>query len=205
VNLLEFAVLAAIVLSALRGYFRGFFRELFGLAAWLGAGAAGYLLGPLLGPAVAAHFGLSRTVGDALAAVGTFTGLFFACQIAGWILYRLARVLYLGPVDRAAGLVLGAAKAIVISALFCMVVTSRRGMPSASERVHDSPMLTALVQQGWDLFAVLRESTGLRPLWQHPYSKMEIEARDTLRRFLTPKPTDTPPPRPGRTPTGAPQ
>ena len=33
-NLLDFAVLALILLLAIRGYFRGFFRELFGLVAW---------------------------------------------------------------------------------------------------------------------------------------------------------------------------
>ena len=203
-NLLDFTVLALILLLALRGYFRGFFRESFGLAAWLGAGVAGYLFGPTLGPVVSGRFGLPIAIGEALAAVGIFTALFAACQLLGWILHRLARALFLGPVDRAGGLVLGAAKAIVISALVCMVATSRRGMPSLSERVHDSPMLTELVQQGWDLFAVVRESTGLRPLWQHPYSKMELEARETLKRFRTPKPTATPPPpRPGRTQAGA--
>jgi uncharacterized membrane protein required for colicin V production len=202
VNLLDFAVLVLVLLLSLRGYFRGFFRELFGLAGWLGAGIAGYLFGPVFGSAVADALGVPVAIGDALAAVGIFSGFFVLCHLLGWIFYRLARALFLGPVDRAGGFVVGAGKALVIATLFCMVATSRRGMPNVSERVHDSPMLTALVRQGWDLVAVARESTGLRPLWQHPYSKMELQARETLRRFLTPQPTPTsPPPRP--TPTGA--
>ena len=56
-NLLDFAVLAFILLLAVRGYFRGFFRELFGLAAWLGAGIVAYLFGPTYGPAVSGWSG----------------------------------------------------------------------------------------------------------------------------------------------------
>jgi uncharacterized membrane protein required for colicin V production len=202
VNLLEFAVLVLVLLLSLRGYFRGFFRELFGLAGWLGAGIAGYLLGPVFGPAVAGRLGVPIAIGDALAAVGIFSGFFVLCHLLGWALHRLARALFLGPVDRAGGLALGAGKAVVIGTLFCMVATSRRGMPNVSERVHDSPILTALVRDGWDVIAAARQSTGLHPLWQHPYSKMELQARETLKRFLTPKPTPTPPP-PHATPTGA--
>lgn len=198
-NLLDFAVLALILLLAIRGYFRGFFRELFGLAAWVGAGFAGYLFGPTYGPAVSARFGLPIAIGEALAALGIFVGLYFACQLVGFVLHHLARALFLGPIDRAGGLLFGAAKAVAIGALFSMVVTSRRGLPDFAERVHDSPMLSGLVEEGWNVFAIARESTGMQPIWQHPYSKAEIEARQTLNRFLTPKPSATAPPR-GRGP-----
>jgi len=192
VNALDFAVLGLILLFALRGYFRGFFRELFGLAAWVGAGMAAYLLGPSYGPAVSQRYQLPIAIGEALAAIALFVAIYLTCQIAGWILHRLARMLFLGPVDRAGGLVFGAAKAVAVGTLFCMLVTSRRGLPDFSERVRDSPMLTELVEQGWGAFAIARDFSGLNPSWQHPYSKAEQDARATLNRFLTPKPGKTP-------------
>ncbi|MBI2962749.1 MAG: CvpA family protein [Deltaproteobacteria bacterium] len=194
-NLLDFAVLALLLLLLVRGYSRGFFRELFSLAAWGGAGLAGYLLGPAFGPAVSARLGLPIAIGEALAALGIFAGLYLACQLCGFALHHLARALFLGPIDRAGGLLLGAAKAVVIAALFCMVVTSRRGWPALSERVHDSPMLSGLVEEAWNVVAIARESSGMQPIWRHPYSRAEIEARQALSRFLTPKPSPTAPPR----------
>ena len=202
-NLLDFAVLALILLLGIRGYFRGFFRELFGLAAWLGAGLAAYLLGPIYGPAISARYTLPPAIGQMLASLGIFAALYLGCQLLGWILYRLARAIFLGPIDRAGGLVFGGAKAIAMSALFCMLVTSRRGLPDFAERVRESPMLSAMVEEGWNVFAIARNSAGVQGSWQRPYSKMELEARETLNRFLTPKASGTPtPPRPRGQSTG---
>jgi uncharacterized membrane protein required for colicin V production len=194
VNLLDFAVLALIVLLGIRGYFRGFFRELFGLAAWLGSGMAAYLFGPIYGPAVSARYALPLAISQALAAFGIFVALYLTCHLLGWILYRLARAIFLGPVDRAGGLVFGGAKAIAMSTLFCMLATSRRGLPDFAERVRASPMLSAMVEEGWNVFAIARNSAGIQAGWQRPYSKMELEAREALNRFRTPKPSATPTP-----------
>jgi uncharacterized membrane protein required for colicin V production len=205
VNLLDFAVLAFILLLAVRGYFRGFFRELFGLAAWLGAGIVAYLFGPVYGPTMSARFQLPPAIGQMLAALAVFVALYVLLQLAGWILHSVARAIFLGPVDRAGGLVFGTAKAIAIAALFCMLVTSRRGMPELAERVHASPMLSALVDEGWDVFAIVRERVRVEKGWQRPYSKMEIEAREALNHFLTPRPSPTATPSPPATPrAGAP-
>lgn len=201
-NLLEFAALVLIFLLAVRGFFRGFFREAFGLLAWVGAGLTGYLLGPTYGPAVSQRYGLPIAIGEAMAAIGLFIALYIVCQLTGFILSRIARMVFLGAIDRAFGLVLGAAKAVAIATLYCMLVTSRRGLPEIADRVHDSPLLTQAVGEGWNLFAIARERTGLNPNWQHPYSKAEIEARQALDRFLTPKPSATaPPPKPEPTAT----
>jgi membrane protein required for colicin V production len=200
VNLLDFAVLAFILLLAVRGYFRGFFRELFGLAAWLGAGIVAYLFGPAYGPAVSARFQLPPAIGQMLAALGLFVALYLLLQLTGWILHSVARAIFLGPLDRAGGLVFGTAKAIAIGTLFCMLVTSRRGMPDLAERVNASPMLSVLVNEGWDVFAIVREHVRVDKGWQRPYSKMELEAREALNHFLTPKPSPTATPSPPATP-----
>jgi membrane protein required for colicin V production len=192
VNALDFAVLGLILLWSIRGYSRGFFREVFGLAAWVGAGLAAYLLGPAFGPTVGQRYGLPIALAEAAAGLALFIAIYLVCQLVGWILCRLARLLFLGPVDRAGGLVLGAAKALAAAAVFCMVVTSRRGLPDLAERVHDSPMLTGLVEHGWEVVAIAREESGLNPSWQHTYSKAELDARAALNRFLTPKPAATP-------------
>ena len=199
-NLLDFAVLALILLLAVRGYFRGFFRELFGLIGWLGAAIAAYLFGPVYGPDVSGRFQLPLAIGQVLAALAIFAGIYVTCQIAGWVLYRMARAIFLGPVDRVFGLLLGAAKAAAIAALFCMVVTSRRGLPQFADRVHESPMLSGFVDEGWNVFALAREQSDVKLGWQRPYTKMELEARAALNHFLTPKPATTPPPAVARSP-----
>ena len=193
-NLLEFAVLVLIFILAVRGFFRGFFREAFGVLAWAGAGITAYLLGPSYGPMVSVRYGLPIAIGEALAAIGIFIGLYIVCQLTGFIFSRIARMVFLGPIDRAFGLVLGGAKAIAMATLYCMIVTSRRGLPEVADRVHDSPLLTQAVEEGWNVFAIAREQTGLNPIWQHPYSKAEIQARQALDHFLTPKPSATAPP-----------
>ncbi len=193
-NLLEVAVLVLVFVLAVRGFFRGFFREAFGLLAWVGAGLVAYLLGPTYGPTVSQRYGFPIAISEALAAVGIFVALYIVCQLTGFILSRIARMIFLGPVDRAFGLVMGAAKAVAMATLYCMVVTSRRGLPEVADRVHDSPILTQAVEEGWNVFAIAREQTGLNPKWQHPYSKAELEARVALDHFLTPKPSATEPP-----------
>ena len=199
-NLLDFAVLALVLLLAIRGYFRGFFRELFGLAAWLGASLAAYLYGPVYGPDVSSRFALPAAIGQLLAAGALFAALYLLLQFTGWVLHSVARAIFLGPVDRAGGLVFGAAKAIAIGALFGMLVTSRRGMPEMAERVRTSPIVSALVDEGWDVLAIARQQFDVQKGWQRPYSKMELEAREALNHFLTPKPSATATPGRARTP-----
>ncbi len=41
------------------------------------------------------------------------------------------------------------------------------------------------------MFAIAREYVGVEKGWQRPYSKMELEAREALNHFLTPKPSAT--------------
>ena len=199
-NLLDVAVLALILLLAVRGYFRGFFRELFGLLGWLGAGIAAYLFGPVYGPDVSARFHLPLAIGQVLAALALFAAIYVTAQVAGWLLHSVARAFFLGAVDRVFGLLLGAAKALAIAALFCMLVTSRRGLPQFAEQARESPMLSRLTEEGWDLFAIARAQADVKSGWQRPYTKMELEAREALNHFLTPKPSGTPPPNRQRTP-----
>ncbi|MGH7898657.1 MAG: CvpA family protein [Candidatus Binatia bacterium] len=205
-NFLDFAVLALILLLGARGFFRGFFRELFGAVAWLGAGVAGYLFAPEQAPQVAEYFRLPVAIAQVIAFFGIFLAIYIAARLTGWLLARLARALFLSPLDRFGGLAFGAAKALVIATLFCMVVTSRRGMPTLAELVNESPMLSALVAEGWNVFAIAQMNADVKGTWQRPYSKMELDARTTLSRFLTPKPdaTPSPSPRPRRTGTEGP-
>jgi len=78
-------------------------------------------------------------------------------------------------------------------------------MPDLAERVRASPMLSALVEEGWDVFAIAREHVRVETGWQRPYSKMELEAREALNHFLTPKPSPTTTPSPSTSPhAGAP-
>jgi len=183
VNTLDVAVLGLIFLLGVRGWFRGFFRELFGLAAWLGGGVGAHVLGPTFAPFASEHTGLPIALGQVIAFLGVFLAIYVVCRILGFLLARAAYALFLRPLDRTAGLVLGATKGLAIGALLCMIVTSRRGMPTMTEQVKESPLLSTLVERSWELVGEVRQSLGLSATWDPlPYSKLEESARKALLR-----------------------
>ncbi len=182
-NTLDVAVLGLIFLLGVRGWYRGFFRELFGLAAWLGGGVGAHLFGPAFAPLASERTGLPIALGQVIAFLGVFVAIYIACRVAGFVLARAAEALFLGPLDRAGGFVFGAAKGLAIGAIVCMIVTSRRGLPTMTEQVNESPALQALVERSWSLVASVRTAAGLPPFWEPlPFSKLEESARKALLR-----------------------
>ncbi len=182
-NTLDVAVLGLIFLLGVRGWYRGFFRELFGLAAWLGGGVGAHLFGPAFAPLASERTGLPIALGQVIAFLGVFLAIYIGCRVAGFVLARAAEALFLRPLDRAGGFVFGAAKGLAIGAIVCMIVTSRRGLPTMTEQVNESPALQALVERSWSLIASVRTSAGLPPFWEPlPFSKLEENARKALLR-----------------------
>lgn len=180
-NTLDVAVLGLVFLLGVRGWFRGFFREFFGLAAWLGGGVGAHLLGPAFAPLASQRTGLPIALGQVIAFLGVFVVLYLVCRLLGFLFARAADALFLKPLDRMGGLVFGAAKGLAIGAIVCMIVTSRRGLPTMTEQVNESPVLTSLVERSWDLVGSLRTWAGLGPSWEPlPFSKFEDDARKAL-------------------------
>jgi membrane protein required for colicin V production len=112
-TLFDVIVLAVIGLSALAAFTRGAVTEILGLASWVGAAVVAFLAmpyaTPLIRPVVA---------GDALAAglavVGVFIVALLALKLLTGMIAGAISASALGPLDKVAGLLFGAARGAVL-------------------------------------------------------------------------------------------
>lgn len=196
-NAIDVAIVVIVAIVAIRGFWRGFFREAFGLVGWLGGALAAALLAGVYAGDVGRALGLPPALGQPIAGLAIFAAVYLSCRIAGWVLFRLARAVFLAPLDRAAGFAFAAAKALCACAAILMVFSVRRGVPAVSERIPQSTIGRPLVEYGWGLVEAARaradipEAAAFDPHW-----------------LTTPRPTHAArgerTPAPGRAPTARP-
>lgn len=112
-NPIDIASVAVIALSAAFGLLRGFVREALGLAAWIGAILLAIRLFPVLDPE--ARRLIENTVAaDIAASAAGFIVLLIVFSIIASVLGHLVQTSLLGGLDRALGLLFGAARGVVI-------------------------------------------------------------------------------------------
>ena len=127
-------VVLAVVLAlfALRGFWRGFSREIFALIGLIGglavAGASYADAAMMLPPEV------PDIVRPATAFIGIFLGVALAAKLAGMVIHRLLGLTLLSPLDRAAGILLGAAKGVAVITIGTIVVRALTP-PNALEKL----------------------------------------------------------------------
>jgi membrane protein required for colicin V production len=100
---------------AAKGAWRGFFREACGLGALISGLAASFALGQNLGRILANQWDLAPPVAGTVAHALLFLGPYVTLQAVGFGLHRLGRALFLGTLDRVAGLALGVAAGTVLA------------------------------------------------------------------------------------------
>jgi membrane protein required for colicin V production len=112
-TLFDVIVLAVIGLSALAAFTRGAVTEVLGLASWLGAAIVAFLAlphaAPLIRPIVA-----SDALADGLAVVGVFLIALLALKLLTGMIAGAIAGSALGPLDKLAGLLFGAARGAVL-------------------------------------------------------------------------------------------
>ena len=113
---------------AVRGLWRGFLRESLALVGLI----AGAMVAASVGPTLAATFVARHWVpaGEALivATVALFVGVYIVAHVLGRIAQRLASAIFLGGLDRTAGVVFGIAKGATV--LGFGLILLQRFMPS---------------------------------------------------------------------------
>src|SRR5262245_27165110 len=128
-------ILVGLLPFAVRGWLRGFCREAFALAGLLG----GSLLSAAWGQRVAASLIAHHILGEPWARPAAFALVFVAVIVTAALLGRIAagvaRAIFLGGFDRAAGAVAGTLKGAVLVGLGLL----------AAERLEVSPALSARV------------------------------------------------------------
>ncbi|PLZ01010.1 bacteriocin production protein [Burkholderia sp. WAC0059] len=135
----DYAVMAVIGLSALRGAWRGFIGEVFGLVGWVVAFLAACFFVDRVAPWIPADWPGGALTQWVVAFALIVIGVVLVAGVANALLVRLVQVSGLSGVDRSLGLMFGLARGVVL----VLVLTALAG-------------LTELPQQAFWRDAVLR-------------------------------------------------
>lgn len=150
----DVALVAFVLLAALRGWWRGFFREFFGLLGLVVGLYAASEYAPVVSPWLAERVSGPDAVREGLAYVGVFVAANLVTNILGLLLDRIAAALLLGGVNRAAGAVFGAGKATAVAAVVLLFVHLFPPLSGFDEQVMASPLGRSLVQTAGDVLRV---------------------------------------------------
>ena len=143
-NRIDVVLAVVLALFALRGFQRGFSREIFSLVGLVGGvalAAATYAdTVPMLPPEV------PEITRPTVAFVGIFLAVALAAKLAGILVQRALGLVLLSPLDRAAGILFGAAKGVTVIAMGVFVVRAITP-PNALERLgEDSVLMQPLLE-----------------------------------------------------------
>lgn len=145
-NQVDVILLVLLVPFALRGLFRGLLREaaaLVGLIAGVVVAADRWAeLAPVLGERLEVSAETASVVAPAL----IFLAVYLLAVLAGALAHRLARTLLLGPVDRTAGFVFGAAKGAAVCGFALLLAQRLLPGPTVSELIAGSRVAMPLVR-----------------------------------------------------------
>jgi membrane protein required for colicin V production len=130
VNWVDLTLFGVLALFGLRGFFRGFFREFFSLAGL----AAGFTIAVAydqnLAAFVSKHWQTSPLLLKGVSFVVIFFVGYFLLSLAGWLLHRSEKLLFLTALNRTGGVALGIGKGAVVIALAIFALHSTALLPS---------------------------------------------------------------------------
>jgi len=139
-NGLDIAILVLIILLAIRGFSKGLIREVFSI----GGVVLGFFLALKFVQNTTHFLGIENTtLAKVVAFIIVFLAIVIITQIAGALLSRFLRLIFLGFVDRLLGMVLGVLEAMIIAG---MIVSVLARIKPIKEYVYESRMGPFLVQ-----------------------------------------------------------
>src|SRR4051794_40505643 len=112
-TLFDVIVLAVIGLSALAAFARGAVTEILGLASWVGAAVVAFLALPLVSPLIRPIVA-SDALAAGVAVVGVFLVSLLALKLLAGMIAGAIAASALGPLDKVAGLLFGAARGVAL-------------------------------------------------------------------------------------------
>jgi membrane protein required for colicin V production len=113
----DYAVMAVIALSALRGAWRGLLSEVFGLIGWIAAFFIACRCVGLVVPYIPANWPGGALTQWVIAFAAIAIGVVLVASVANALLARLVEVSGLGGVDRSLGLMFGLARGAILVVL----------------------------------------------------------------------------------------
>jgi membrane protein required for colicin V production len=159
VNWIDLILLLVAFLFGVRGYYKGLFRETFSLAGLV----AGFMIGVRHDEAVASWAGLYSNTSPFIlmgaAFVAIFLLVYFIFALAGWLLHRAAKVLFLKTINHLGGVAVGLGKGTAVIALILLFLTSSAWIPRATrDRVAGSYFAAPLTQLATTLIRIGKEN-----------------------------------------------
>lgn len=115
---------------AVRGLWRGFLRESLALVGLIAGAMVAASAGPTLAATLVARHWLPAGEALIVAEAALFVGIYIVAHTAGVIARRLASVVFLGGLDRSAGIVFGLAKGATVIGFGLILL--QRFLPSAT-------------------------------------------------------------------------
>ena len=132
VNWVDLILLGVFALFGLRGFFRGFFREFFSLAGLAAGFMAAVAYDQDLAALLSQHWRISPLLLKGISFVTVFFIVYFLLNLAGWMLHRSERLLFLTALNRTGGIALGLGKGIAVIALTIFTLNSTSLLPVPS-------------------------------------------------------------------------
>jgi membrane protein required for colicin V production len=129
VNWVDLILLGAFALFGLRGFFRGFFREFFSLAGLVGGFMVAVAYDQEFAAFVSKHWRTSLLLLKGVSFVTIFFVVYFLLNLAGWLLHRSEKLLFLTALNRTGGIALGLGKGAAVIALAIFVLHSTSLLP----------------------------------------------------------------------------
>jgi len=124
VNWVDLILLAVFALFGLRGFIRGLFREILSVAGLI----VGFLVAARYGDAAAQyaaqHWKFAPIMLKGAGFVAIFFVIYFGFNLAGWLLHRSEKMLFLKTVNRAGGIAIGVGKGAAVAALAIFLLSS---------------------------------------------------------------------------------
>lgn len=146
-NWIDLSVLAVLGLFGLRGFFRGLFREVLSLAGLV----TGFIVASRYNEAAAAwgaqFWQLSPFIFKAIAFVALFFMVYFCFSLAGWLLHRSEKLLFLKTINRLGGVAVGVGKGTALVGLLALFLTSASWLPDATRQSLEGAVLVAPLSQ----------------------------------------------------------
>jgi membrane protein required for colicin V production len=137
------ALLAVLSLFGLKGYFKGLFREILSLCGLV----AGFMIAVRYDDRVAAlaasYWDLSPFIVKGAAFIMIFFTVYFAFNLAGWLLHHSEKALFLQTVNRLGGIAVGIGKGAALMALVVFIVHSASWVPHSTKQSLDGSYLVS--------------------------------------------------------------
>jgi membrane protein required for colicin V production len=175
VNWIDLIVIVVLALFGLRGFFRGLFREIFSIAGLV----AGFLLAVTYARPVASYaegvWQISPLILKGSAFVAIFFVVYFLMSVAGWLLHRSERLLFLKTLNRTGGIAIGVGKGAALTALVVFFLSQSSWLPRPTrDNLDGSYLVTPLSSLAESLIRIGRARLLFGESSQHASSPDDI-------------------------------